>query len=70
MTPGKMKLFIGEFQVEKADHLEIVLNIGGNVRIHIHPGDFEHLVKRGDKLPLYTEVPFAKSGSADSIAGS
>ena len=60
---AKMKIYLGEFKVVQADPLgAITLNIGRNVHVTIHLGDFPHTVKTGDTLPLYTEVPHAYTG--------
>ena len=50
---------LGEYPVVEVTPLAITIDIGRGVHIHIHPGDFPHSTKRGDKLPLYTELTYA-----------
>lgn len=64
-TQGKMKVLMGEFEVVQVDTFGgITINVGRKVHITIHVGDFPHMVKPGDKLPLFTEVPYANTGPA------
>lgn len=64
-TQGTMKLFMGEFEVVQVNTVgAITINVGRKVHITIYLGDFKHMVKAGDKLPLYTEVPYAHTGHA------
>ena len=56
-----MLVFLGDYQVVQVTPLDITINIGKNVHIHIHPGDLPHLVKEGMKLPLYTKVPYGQA---------
>jgi hypothetical protein len=61
-TQNKMKVYMGEFEVVQISNLGgITINIGKNVHITIHLGDFPHQIKTGDRLPLFTEVPYANT---------
>jgi hypothetical protein len=55
----KVTLFLGEYPVEEISPKGVTFNIGGNVRITIHPILFggKTSLQRGDKVPLYTEIP-------------
>ena len=57
-TKATMKIFLGEFRVVDV-HLDgISIDLGKQVHITIHVGDFPHRVKTGDLIPLFTEVPY------------
>jgi len=54
----KITLFLGEYLVEEVSPTQIAINIGNNVRIVVHPlSETKTSLKRGDKLPLFTEIP-------------
>lgn len=55
-----VKIHLGDFPVVQVSQLGgIVIAIGKGIHNHSHLGDFPHDVKPGDKLPLYTEIPYA-----------
>ena len=59
MEPARSPLtvFLGEFEVWEARYPgTVALHMGQNVVISIHLGDVTHMVKPGDKLPLYTTI--------------
>jgi hypothetical protein len=58
-TSLKITLFLGDFVVEEVSSKGIAINIGHNVRINVHPMLFggKTSLQRGDKVPLYTEIP-------------
>jgi hypothetical protein len=56
-----MSLYMGDYEVVAVTPLAITIHLGRNVHIHIHPGDLQHNVKPGDKLPLYTQVPYGQA---------
>jgi hypothetical protein len=59
-TQSTVKVHMGDFTVVQVSNLGgITINIGKNVHITIHIGDFPHQIKTGDRLPLFTEVPYA-----------
>jgi hypothetical protein len=53
---AKMKIYLGEFDVVQVKFDGISINIGKQIHITIHVGDFPHNVQVGDKIPLYTEI--------------
>lgn len=57
-------IFLGNFEVVEVNKLSIIISLGRGVHIHVHPGDFPHVTKAGDKLPLYTELKRALSTTA------
>mgnify|MGYP001571891505 CR=1 FL=1 len=63
MEPAKaeMTLFLGDYEVVQVTPLDITIHIGNNVHIHIHPGELQHNVKAGMKLPLFTKVPYGQA---------
>lgn len=53
-----MKFFLGEYTVVQSRYAGgITIDLGKGVYTTIHLGDFQHDVKVGDKLPLFTEIP-------------
>lgn len=60
-TRNKMMFWLGDYEVVQSKHLGgITVKIGNGVTITFHLGpNFPHTVREGDKLPLYTEVPYA-----------
>jgi hypothetical protein len=59
-TYPKMRILMGEFPVvEVKPYGAITINVGKNVHITIHVGDFQHSLNPGDKVPLFTEIPYA-----------
>ena len=58
------KIFLGDFEVVQVLLGGITINVGRNVHITIHVGDFPHNIKAGDRLPLFTEIDNANTGSA------
>ena len=59
----RMKFLIGRYPIVDFKIGGITVDLGKGVYIHFYIGDFPHSLKVGDKLPLYTEVPYAKSRS-------
>ena len=61
-TQAKMIIFLGEFEVVEVKSFGGVrIKLGEGTTITIHLGDFPHAVKAGDRLPLYTEMPYAQA---------
>ena len=61
-TKTKMRIYLGEFEVVEVKSFGgIRIMLGPGTTITIHVGDFPHQVKLGDKLPLYTEMPYAQA---------
>ena len=58
------KILLGNFEVVQVLLGGITINIGKNVHITIHVGDFPHDVKAGDRLTLFTEIDNANTGPA------
>jgi hypothetical protein len=57
-----MDIYLGEFIVEEVSSMgRFAINVGNNVRIICHIGDFPHTLKNGNKVPLYTKVPYNAS---------
>lgn len=56
----KTAIYLGEYEVVEVTPLLVRILLGKAVTISIHPGDFPHSTKLGDKLPLYTELTYAK----------
>lgn len=61
-TQAQVKVFVGDFDVVQVSGQAITLHIGKHVHATIHLS-FEHAVKAGDTLPLFTEIPYANPGS-------
>jgi hypothetical protein len=56
-TETKVKIFLGEFVVDNVDALGAIgFSIGKKAHITMHVGDLKHMVKLGDKIPLFTEI--------------
>jgi len=54
-----MKVYLGRFKVIEVKPLgSITIDIGRNVTITVYVGDFPHLTKTGDIVPLFTELPY------------
>lgn len=62
-TNPPLRIFVGDFEVVQVTGLQITLHLGKHVHATIHL-PFEHNVKAGDTLPLYTELNYANPGSA------
>lgn len=60
-TVMKRTMYLGEFEVVEITATSVVVLLGKGVQIHV-PTQFlpNHSTKIGDKLPLYTELPYAK----------
>jgi hypothetical protein len=55
-----MKIFLGEFEVDQVGPLGTIgFSLGKKAHITMHIGDFQHTVKVGDKIPLFTEIAYA-----------
>jgi hypothetical protein len=61
-TLAPLKIFVGDFEVVQVTGMAITLHLGNSVHATIHL-PFEHNVKSGDTLPLFTELPYANLGS-------
>jgi hypothetical protein len=55
----KVKVYLGEFIVVQTKLDGITIDLGRNIHITMHLGDFTHDIKPGDKLPLFTEIQHA-----------
>ena len=55
---AKMRVWLGDFPVVECKLDGITLNIGRNVHLTMHVGDFPHKIKPGEMLPLFTEIPY------------
>jgi hypothetical protein len=58
-APNTLKIYLGEFYVVEVAKGRLTLDVGKNVHITIYLGDYDHTIKTGQKLPLYTEIPHA-----------
>lgn len=58
-TPNTLKIYLGEFYVVEVAKGRLTIDLGKNVHITIYLGDYDHTIKSGQKLPLYTEIPYA-----------
>lgn len=56
---SKMRIYLGEFEVVQVKFDGVTVNIGKNVHITLHVGDFKHTTKPGDKIPFFTELEYA-----------
>lgn len=62
-TPSKVKIYLGEFEVDHVDNLGAIgFSLGKKAHITMHVGDFPHSVKVGDRIPLFTEIAYANIG--------
>jgi hypothetical protein len=61
-TQTPLKIFVGDFEVVQVKDMSITLHLGNSVHATIHL-PFEHNVKAGDTLPIFTELPYAIPGS-------
>jgi hypothetical protein len=59
MEPARTKIILGDFRVVKVELDGITVNLGKQVHITIHVGDFPHTTKPGDMIPLFTELTYA-----------
>jgi hypothetical protein len=59
MEPAHTKIMLGDFRVIERKFDGIRIDLGKQVTIWIHLGDFPHNVKPGDTLPLFTEIAYA-----------
>lgn len=57
--PLKLTLQFGLLTVIEATTEHIVLEISKDNFIRLHVAQVPHLVKAGDKLPLFVQVPYA-----------
>jgi len=61
-SQDKVKIYLGEFTVDHVDNLGAIgFSLGKKAHITMHVGDFQHAVKVGDKIPLFTEITHANS---------
>ncbi len=64
-TAPKIRIFLGEFDVVEVLSMGAFrLKLGPGTTITIHLGDFPHRVKPGDRVPLFTEIPYDSSITA------
>lgn len=64
-----MKIFLQDCPVVEVKGQVITIALGNSVYLHIHTLG-QHTIKVGEKLPLLTEIPYAKFGPANSESGS
>lgn len=58
--PSKLTLQFGDLEVAEASPETIVLALPvGKNFIRLHVATIPHLVKAGDRLPLFVQVPYA-----------
>jgi hypothetical protein len=59
---AKVRMYLGVYEVIEILALGAIrVKLGPGTAVVIHMGDFPHLVKLGDRIPLYTEVPYAET---------
>lgn len=58
MPDFKQTIWMADVPVVEVKGGQITINIGNNVFLTIHAGEFPHTVKTGDTIPLYTQLPF------------
>lgn len=58
MEPTKVKINVGEFKVIGIQLNAVRISLGQGVNAWIHM-NFEHQIKIGDNLTLFTEIPYA-----------
>lgn len=56
----KTAIFLGDFEVVDVTEIYIKIHLTQGMVITVHPHNFPHATKVGDKLPLYTELTYAK----------
>lgn len=62
---AKMRIFMGEFEVVEIYAMGALrVKLGPGTTITLHLGDFPHKVKPGDKIPLFTEIPYGQAVAA------
>ncbi len=69
--PSLMTIFLGEYTVvERADSLgSIAIHLGNNVYINMHIVGLPMTVKPGEKLPLFTQIPYNPRPIEDVLTG-
>lgn len=65
----KMKIYLGDYEVIEVRNGAVTISIGGNVTITMHLMGLPNTVKRGDKLPLLTYVPYDAEGMSNALFG-
>lgn len=63
--PLRQTIWLGDYEVVEVTALAVSISLG-KATIHVHLGDFPHATKRGDKLPLYTELTRAAPNNQTS----
>lgn len=57
----KQTIWLGNFEVVDITLTTVVIDLGRGVHIHVPTALMRnHQTKRGDKLPLYTELSYAR----------
>lgn len=65
-----MKVFLGEYEiVERGPLGTLAIALGNNVHIQMHMANFPYTCKAGDKLPLFTYVPYNPEPINDALLG-
>jgi hypothetical protein len=59
MESSRTKIVLGDFRVVKVELGGITINLGKQVHITIHVGDFPHTTQPGDLITLFTELTYA-----------
>ena len=69
-TPSLMKIFLGSYTiVDRGAAGTLAIDLGNNVHIQIHMAGFPFTCRPGDKLPLFTYVPYNPRPIEDVITG-
>lgn len=56
----KQVVWMSDVEVVEVTAATITVNLGRNVTITMHTVNFPHTCQVGDKIPLYTELPYAQ----------
>lgn len=69
MEPAQAKITmqLAECQVIQVKGAAVTIDLGQGVLVTIHTVGFQHGVKEGDKIPLYTEMPRARTVQAPKL---
>jgi hypothetical protein len=59
MEPARTKIILGDFRVVERKFDGVRIELGKQVTIWIHLGDFPHDTMPGDTIPLFTEIAYA-----------
>lgn len=69
-TSPLMKVFLGEYEVvERGLKGTLAIALGNNVHIQMHMASFPYSCKPGDRLPLFTYVPYNPESITNALLG-